>query len=276
MSRAAATPVFAPGGAPVSFLVDFDGTISRSDVGDDLLASYGPDAALLAAKDADYDAGLIGSRELMLWDMAALPDDPALLRIAAAEVPLDETFSSFVAAVQAAGAAIEIVSDGLGFYVVPSLTALQPSLAELPMATNENRLAGPGGMSFPFGHPACFVCGTCKRERVRAHAADGRVVVFVGDGTSDRYAAHHADIVFAKGSLARWCLEAGWPFRPWHRFAEIEAWTRSAFADGGLPGRPEDLDAWRAAHPRPRTGFICGPEAWGPGRAAPDRAPGSA
>ncbi len=56
-------------------------------------------------------------------------------------------------------------------------------------------------LTFPYGHPACFVCGTCKRERVRAHEADGRVVVFIGDGSSDRYAAHHADIVWAKDRL---------------------------------------------------------------------------
>ena len=28
---------------------------------------------------------------------------------------------------------------------------------------------GGAGVSFPYGHPACFVCGTCKRERVRLH-----------------------------------------------------------------------------------------------------------
>jgi 2-hydroxy-3-keto-5-methylthiopentenyl-1-phosphate phosphatase len=31
----------------------------------------------------------------------------------------------------------------------------------------------------------------------------------VGDGTSDREAARAADLVFATGSLARWCRENG-------------------------------------------------------------------
>ena len=124
-------------------------------------------------------------------------------------------------------------------------------------------------ITFPGGHPACFVCGTCKRERVRAHQAGGRVVVFVGDGTSDRYAAHHADVVFANGSLERWCCEVGWPHRSWDRFSEIGAWTRAAFANGELPRAAADLERWHATHGRPARDFICGPEVWGAGRSAP-------
>jgi HAD superfamily phosphoserine phosphatase-like hydrolase len=276
MSRAGSVPEFVSGGAPVSFLIDYDGTISLVDMGDELLARNFPDSALIAAKDADYGAGRIGSREVMLWDMAVLPRDAALLRSAAASLPQDETFTAFVAAVQAAGAALEIVSDGLGFYVESNLARLDPELASLPVATNENRVDGPDGMSFPYGHPACFVCGTCKRERVRAHQAGGRVVVFVGDGTSDRYAAHHADVVFAKGSLERWCREAGWRYHPWDRFSSIEAWATAAFANGELPGRAADLEAWHRANGRPARDFICGPEVWGEGRTVPGRAPGSA
>jgi hypothetical protein len=95
------------------------------------------------------------------------------------------------------------------------------------------------------------------------------VVVFVGDGTSDRYAAHHADVVFAKGSLERWCREVGWPHRSWDRFAEIGAWTRAAFANGELPSAAADLERWHATHGRPARDFICGPEVWGDGRSAP-------
>lgn len=269
MSRALGRPVFAAGSVPVSFLVDYDGTISSVDVGDEMMDRFVDDRATIAAKDADYDAGRVGSRELMEWDMEVLPRDPDLLRATAASLPHDRSFPTFVAAVQALGAAIEIVSDGLGFYVESNLRRLAPELAELPIATNENRVDGPDGMTFPYGHPACFVCGTCKRERVRAHQVDGRVVVFIGDGTSDRYAAHHAEIVIAKGSLARWCTEVGHPFRSWATFEEVTAWAVGALASGALPSRMEDLTAWHADHGRPPRDFICGPEVWGPGRSVP-------
>jgi hypothetical protein len=86
-------------------------------------------------------------------------------------------------------------------------------------------------------------------------------VVFVGDGESDRYAAGYSDLVWAKRALVRICLEAGWPFRRWTEFSEIDAWLESTLA------------AWRSepgnlAGPRARP-FFCGPEAWGDGRIDP-------
>ena len=262
-------PVFPPG-APVSVLVDYDGTVSRSDIGSVLLAEHAlVDQAVVLARDADYDAGRAGSRELMQWDMEVLPRDGGLLRSVAASIPQDETFSGFVDAIRASGVALEIVSDGLGFYVATNLARLDPALADLPIATNENDVDGSGEMAFPYGHPACLVCGTCKRERVRAHAAGGRVVVFVGDGQSDRYAAHHADVVWAKDALLAWGRATGRRFHAWDRFAEIEAWLRAALVDGRLPAAAADLPAWRAAHRPLPPDFICGPEAWGPGRTVP-------
>ena len=269
MSRAPIIPAF-PAGAPVSVLVDYDGTVSRQDIGTVLLAEHAlVDQAVVAAQDADYDAGRTGSRELMQWDMEVLPRDGELLRTFAAAMPQDATFPSFVKAVRGAGAAMEIVSDGLGFYVASNLARLDPGLVDLPIATNDNDVDGTGRLAFPYGHPACFVCGTCKRERVRAHEAGGRVVVFIGDGQSDRYAAHHADIVWAKDALLAWGQATGRDFLEWDRFAEIEAWFRAALADGRLPAAPADLPGWRATHRPLRPDFICGPEAWEVGRTVP-------
>jgi hypothetical protein len=145
---------------------------------------------------------------------------------------------------------------------------------DIPVATNENRVGeGSAGMSFPYGHPSCFVCGTCKRERVRLHQASDRVVVFVGDGTSDRFAAAHADMVFAKGSLARICAAEGWPFIEWTTFADVNAEVAAAFEDGRLPGNAEQMADWRATQGHPPRPFICGPEVWGPGRTTPGPGP---
>ncbi len=236
------------------------------------MARHYSDTAELARRDALYDAGELGSRELMMWDMEVLPRDAELLRREAAQMAQDEAFPAFVAAVRARGAHVEVVSDGFGFYVSSNLAAL--GVGDLFVATNENRVGeSRAGLSFPFGHRSCFVCGTCKRERVRLHQAGGRVVVFIGDGTSDRYAAAHADMVFAKGSLARICAAEGWPFYPWESFIDVSREVARAFEDGRLPTNSDGLPTWRSAHaPAPRP-FICGPEVWGPGRTTPGPGP---
>jgi 2-hydroxy-3-keto-5-methylthiopentenyl-1-phosphate phosphatase len=263
MPPASHEPRFAESGAPVSVLIDFDGTISLIDVGDELLVRLLPDLGEAEELDASYYKGEIGSRELMRWDMDALPRDADLLRREALELPLDPTFADLMAVVREHGAALEVVSDGLGFHVDPMLAAA--GYPEVPVATNANRLGeGGDGLTFPYGHPECFVCGTCKRERVRAHQRAGNVVVFVGDGTSDRYAAHHADLVFAKGKLASLCAENGIPFEPWDELSDVATGLRQRLEDGRLPGRPQRGRPARAPRDDAPRGFICGPEAWGP------------
>jgi 2,3-diketo-5-methylthio-1-phosphopentane phosphatase len=269
MTAAAENPAFPGGGAPLSVLVDFDGTISRHDVGDVLLSRHAPDQDEVARLDRRYDAGGVGSRELITWDMEVLPRDAGLLLREIETMDLDETFRGLVDYVRSIGGAVEVVSDGLGFHIEPMLARL--GLDNLPVASNSSELGkGGAGVTFPYGHPRCRVCGTCKRERIRRHQEAGRAVVFVGDGTSDRYAAHHSDVTFAKAALASWCMDEGIEYVPWEHLADVTEWIRAAIASGRLPADASDLDVWERQH-RATQSFICGPEVWGEGRTTPDR-----
>lgn len=224
-----------------------------------MMTRFVTDRSAVAVMDARYTAGEVGSRELMAWDMEVLPDDPALLRSVAAAIPQDEGLVGLVALCRANGITVEVVSDGLGFYVAPNLARL--GLGDLPVSTNRNLVTGGrAGVSFPFGHPTCHVCGTCKRERVWTHQREGRFVIFVGDGPSDRYAAWHADVTFAKDSLRAWCEAAGVAIERWQRLSDVTAWLERAIASGDLPARPDHMTRWRAARPTRRPEFICGPE----------------
>jgi 2-hydroxy-3-keto-5-methylthiopentenyl-1-phosphate phosphatase len=252
-----------PGEPPLAILVDYDGTIALTDVGDTLMAEL--KTADWEAASARYDAGTVGSRRLMEWEVGQWEPDPEAMATLAAAQPHDLTFVSLVRRAQGAGIPVEVVSDGFGFFIQPALERL--GIGDLPVVTARTTFdpTGRPSIAFPNGHPACFVCGTCKRNRVLAHQAAGRAVVFVGDGESDRYAAGYSDIVFAKRSLVRLCLENGWPFRRWTEFAEIDDWLTATIA--GWRADPTSLAAPRA-HP-----FFCGPETWGNGRWDPP-APG--
>ncbi len=244
-----------PGDPPIAILVDYDGTIALSDVGEMLMAELKTRDWEAAA--AQYDAGLVGSRRLMEWEVELWEPDPRALAALAAEQPHDLTFVPFVERARAAGIPVEVVSDGFGFFITPALERL--GIGDLPVITARTTFDGNGraSIAFPNGHPACLVCGTCKRNRVLAHKDAGRSVVFIGDGESDRYAAGYSDVVWAKRALVRICLEAGWPFHRWTEFIEIDAWLE------------ETLAAWRAdpsSLPGPiARPFFCGPEAWGEG-----------
>jgi 2-hydroxy-3-keto-5-methylthiopentenyl-1-phosphate phosphatase len=249
-------PPLGPDDPPLAILVDYDGTIAQTDVSDALMADFVN--AEWAARAAEYDAGLIGSRRLMEWEVGLITADPQELWAHAAAQPHDDGFVPFARRARAAGIPVEVVSDGFGFFIEPALAAL--GIPDVPVVTASTTF--PEGarprIDFPNGHPRCFVCGTCKRQRVLAHQDAGRAVLFIGDGESDRYAAGYSDIVFAKRALVRLCLDNGWPFLRWTEFSEIDMWLE------------ETVDAWRhdpTALPAPRQRpFFCGPEVWGEGR----------
>ena len=185
--------------AGTSVFLDFDGTISVVDVSDHLaerLAGRG-----WRAIDAAVRAGAIGSREWLLgvWDL--LPHDEVTLRRAAAEIDLDPGFEPLVVALRAAGAEIAVVSDGFGFYVEDACAPLG-----LDVLTNRPDFTT-ARLDFPHEDRCCpcATCGVCKQAPLKDARSAGRTTVLVGDGTSDIKAALLADVVFAKGELARWC-----------------------------------------------------------------------
>jgi 2,3-diketo-5-methylthio-1-phosphopentane phosphatase len=250
-------PALIPGLPPLAILVDYDGTVALTDVSDSVMAEFvtGEWEALAAR----YDAGLMGSRRLMEQEMELLDADESALAATAASQPHDPTFVPFVERARQAGIPVEVVSDGFGFFIRPALATL--GLDDLPVVTARTTFLGRRArIEFPNGHPRCFVCGTCKRERVLDHQRAGRAVLFVGDGESDRYAAGYADIVFAKRALVTICVDNGWPFHRWTEFAEVDSWLA------------ETIAAWRrdpSSLPAPGSGahpYFCGPEVWGEGR----------
>ncbi len=244
-----------PKPVPLAILVDYDGTICLTAISDEIMIEDSVRPGWKVFDDLYVD-GTLGSRQCFIEFLPLLPADPEPLFATADRQEHDLTFIPFVERAREIGAALEIVSDGLGFYVGRNLGRIgAPDLA-IATARMTWSDAGPD-LEFPFGHPACFVCGTCKRERVLHYQARGCHVAFVGDGLSDRYAAVHADTVVAKDHLVGICEQAGMPYVPWRTFDDVTAWLDRVAADPGS-----------LAAPRKRP-YVCGPEVWGPGRTVP-------
>ena len=193
--------------ARTAVFLDFDGTIATADVGMHVLERAAPHDQWWALHE-QYERGEIESRELLGDQWVLVDGTEAELRAIAAEVPIDAGFESLVLGLRAAGATVTVVSDGFGFYVHDVCAPL-----DLDVATNAVDFAT-RELLFPHEDRCCpcSSCGVCKQAPIKGAKYLKRTTVLVGDGTSDRKAALLADIVFAKGSLASWCANAGVPF----------------------------------------------------------------
>jgi len=190
--------------------VDFDGTVARADVGNTFFRTFGGErcTALVRA----YRAGEISAEECFRRELEAVGSaDPAALE---AFVRGQETTPGFPELIQFCGThAIEctIVSDGLDFTIHGVLARM--GLDDLPVFSN--RLAWHadgdgrvrGSITFPHANAECDRCGCCKRNIVLNGSGEEDVIVYVGDGYSDRCPVEYADIVFARDELQTYCQQ---------------------------------------------------------------------
>ncbi len=203
-------------------LCDFDGTIAPTDVTDSLLARFAREG--WQELERKWEDGRIGSRACMAGQVALLDCSREELDAHLAQIAIDPDFEAFVAAVQASGSSIEIVSDGLDGAIVSMLATT--SMRDVPV--HASRLVQTGERSwkleFPNAQPDCVSAGaTCKC--IRARAAPERPVLMIGDGASDFCVAAASDMTFARSKLRSHCASEGIAHRPVADFAEaLRAW----------------------------------------------------
>jgi 2-hydroxy-3-keto-5-methylthiopentenyl-1-phosphate phosphatase len=207
-----------------SIVVDFDGTICEQDISEEIFRAFAP--PVWWDIDLEFQRGEIGSRECLIRQASLLRGhrEADLLAFVLDRYRLDPTFAPFVRWARDAGADVVVASDGMGFYVEPMLRAA--GLEEVRVLTNRtafpNTEVGPR-IEFPFAHPECVGCGTCKMLAVTEERSRWGTVAFVGEGHTDRYGALYADVVFAKKHLPAICLADGIPFFEWDTFDDVRA-----------------------------------------------------
>jgi 2-hydroxy-3-keto-5-methylthiopentenyl-1-phosphate phosphatase len=202
---------------------DFDGTIALEDVGSQLFRTF-------AGSKADEIVqhllnGTISARECLTRECGAVESATrSELEEFVNKFSLDPEFGEFVDFCRRRSIPVVVLSDGLDFYVERLLQ--KNGLGDLPFFSNHLELVEEGAStklvpSFPHTDAECFTCGNCKRNHLLTLSGDDDIIVYVGDGISDRCPIRYADIVFAKGRLIRYCQEQNITYHEFRTFDDV-------------------------------------------------------
>jgi len=203
---------------------DFDGTVCINDVGEQFFHHFLENKADELLEP--LLEGTITGKELLLRECEALP--PLYennVKEYIAQFSIDPTFPSFVNFCKSSNIPLTIVSDGLDLYVEQILE--RENLSYLPVFANHGYFNAEGSTSrllvtFPYTDEECNECGNCKRNHMLAQSADEDIIVYVGDGYSDRCPVQYADIVFAKRSLIPYCQKKNITYFEFQNFADVK------------------------------------------------------
>lgn len=203
--------------------LDFDGTLVEPNVAIILVEEFATNGKVVAHQiDEELHSGKITLRQAWERQVALLPADrlAEMAHWAVAHTPFRAGARDLLALLARHEVPTSIVSGGLDFYIAP---ILRHAGIDLPVYSDSLTFRPPDALvlSHPYGHATCRLCGICKAQTVLETFDDRRRTVFVGDGSTDKYAAEVADIVFARKRLRSYCESAGIPHFAFEEFGPV-------------------------------------------------------
>jgi len=213
----------------LSYIVftDFDGTITRTDIGDAMFKIFGNREKCAEAFHEAIE-GRIPAQESWIRSCKTVESlsESAFASFVAPQ-NIDPGFHSFVEYCAAGSIPINILSDGFDVYINQILH--REELNHLPFYSNQLVFESDGKISprFPYTDAECTECANCKRNHLLTKSGDDQVIVYIGNGHSDQCPVRYADIVFAKTALLSYCERQNITYHRFETFHDVLAKFRT-------------------------------------------------
>lgn len=198
------------------FFIDFDGTITITDTCRAMVQAYaraGWEELNRGWENKEISTEECANRTFELFDAT-----PGELKKLVEGIDIDPFFIDFWQWCRDKDYPVYILSDGYDFNIRIILSKYQ-----LSIPFYANRLVYNGGFSIecPYLNRTCGNCGTCKTSLMGELKDADSQAVYIGDGYSDICPARQADMVYAKGTLYKYCIDQGLPALEYHDFGDI-------------------------------------------------------
>jgi len=184
---------------------DFDGSFAERDIGHRIFRHFS-DGRILPLVER-WKKGEITSRECLTQEAAMIHPSQEELYEFLDDFRLSEGAVQLYHITKSLGIPFFIVSDGNDIYIDYILKKY--NIDEIKYFSNKGRIES-NNLYIDFVHDnnGCERCGCCKGARINDMIGNDRSaweVIFIGDGLSDICAVPHADRIFARGDLLRYC-----------------------------------------------------------------------
>ncbi|HTX17868.1 MAG TPA: MtnX-like HAD-IB family phosphatase [Bacteroidota bacterium] len=208
-------------GLTYTVFTDFDGTITRNDLGDLIFEVFGDSEGTASGSSGSEDFRREAER---YWRRACAGVSGVTAEEFQAFVDaqvIDAGFHEFAEYCSEHLIPLIVLSDGFDLYIRRVLD--REKLGHLPVFSNELSIVEGGRFapSFPYADEECGACANCKRNHLLTRSADDSIVVYIGNGSSDCCPARYADVVFAKEELLRFCERENVTYHRFESFAGI-------------------------------------------------------
>jgi len=217
--------------------VDFDGTITKQDIGEQLFLRFGD------TEKAEEIIKRISSRQLTsvegwkaLFEILRTVSIDELTNFVRS-FEIDTAFHRLVSFAQQRQVEMIILSDGFEFYIKTILE--RENITGLQIYSNRLLENGSGKPQpvFPYRDAECKDCANCKRNHIIENSGDDEFTVYIGNGSSDVCPAQYCDFIFAKDSLRKFCEKEKVTFFPYDSFNEVVSKLETLFAKKRLKKR---------------------------------------
>lgn len=201
--------------------LDFDGTITKNDVGEEIFKKFLDEEIVTRIVD-QLLSEKISARECWerLCESTSGIDKNKFDEFIYSQ-QVDLTVHRFVKYCNAKNYELSILSDGFDYYI--EMILRREKLNHLKYYSNKLLFSEEGNLipSFPFYNSDCKGSANSKRSHIIENSSEEDYTIFIGDGISDNDAIQYVDFIFAKSDLLKYCEAQRITYFPFKNFDDV-------------------------------------------------------
>lgn len=205
----------------IKIFIDFDGTITKKDIGESIFRNFG-DKIKVDAIINDLINDKISAKQSWIEFCRSIDKvNVTLLNDFIYMMDVDPGFHNMVKFCEGRNIQIIVLSDGFDYYI--DMILKKENLSGLKYFSNHLIISPQSKLipEFPYEDSKCRYSANCKKNHIINNSRDEDFTIYIGDGNSDKDTAQYCDLIFAKKSFLKYCEKERITFFPYRTLDDV-------------------------------------------------------